>query len=73
MGPSLLDCRAEAQTPGHFNLAARIFEVEDQAFLRRFVAIDESWIMNFEPELKSQFNDWRATGSPRPKKFRRAP
>ena len=29
------------------------FEVEDEAFLRRIVAIDETWIRDFEPELKS--------------------
>ena len=42
------------------------FDVEDQALLRRTVTIDEIWIRHFEPELKSQFNEWRATGSPRP-------
>ena len=47
------------------------FYVEDQAFMRRIVAIDETWIRDFEPELKSQSNEWRATSSPRPKEFRR--
>ena len=36
------------------------------------VAIDETWVRVFEPELKSQSNDWRSPSSPRPKKFRRA-
>jgi len=36
------------------------------------VAIDETWIRDFEPELKSQSNEWRGKGSPRPKKFKRA-
>ena len=40
--------------------------------LCRTVAIDETWIRDFEPDLKLQSNDWRATGSPRPIKFRRA-
>ena len=44
------------------------FDVEDQAFLRKFVAIDETWIKDAEPELKSQSNERRATGSPRHKK-----
>jgi len=36
------------------------------------VAIDETWIQDFEPELKSQSSEWRGKGSPRPKKFKRA-
>jgi len=36
------------------------------------VAIDETWVRDFEPELKSQSNEWRSPSSPRPKKFRRA-
>ena len=35
-------------------------------------AIDEMWVRDFEPELKSQSNEWRSPSSPRPKKFRRA-
>ena len=45
------------------------FDVEDEAFLRRIVAIDETWIRDFEPEFNSQSNKWRLTGSPRKKKF----
>jgi len=30
------------------------FNVEGQAFLYLIVAIDETWVRNFEPELKSQ-------------------
>jgi len=36
------------------------------------IAIDETWIRDFEPELKSQSSKWRGKGSPRPKKFNRA-
>ncbi|KAJ4448028.1 hypothetical protein ANN_10040 [Periplaneta americana] len=45
-------------------------DVEDQAFLRRIVAIDETWIRDFESELKSQSNEWRGSAFPRPKQFR---
>ena len=45
------------------------FDVEDQAFLHRIIANDEMWIRDFEPELKSQSNEWRSTGFPRPKKI----
>ena len=31
------------------------FDVEDQEFLRIIVAIDDTWIRDFEPELKSQY------------------
>ena len=53
-------------------LLKEIFDTEDQTFFRRIVTIDETWIRYFEPELKSQSNEWKATGSYRPKKFRRA-
>jgi len=36
------------------------------------VAIDETWIRDFKPELKSRSSEWRDKGSPRPKKFKRA-
>jgi len=36
------------------------------------VAIDETWIRDFEPELQSQSSEWRGKGSPRLKKFKRA-
>jgi histone-lysine N-methyltransferase SETMAR len=41
-------------------------------FLQNVVAIDETWIRDFEPELKSQSSEWRGKGSSRPKKFKRA-
>lgn len=34
--------------------------------------IDETWVRDFEPELKSQSNEWKGPSSPRPKKCRRA-
>ena len=60
----MLDCWTEAETPG----LKEIFDVEDQALVRRIVAIDETWIRELEPELKSQSNMWRATGSARSNK-----
>jgi DNA-binding Lrp family transcriptional regulator len=35
------------------------FNVEGQAFLYRVVAIDETWVRDFETEMKSQSNEWR--------------
>jgi len=43
------------------------YNVEGQAFLYRNIAIDERWVSDFEPELKSQSNEWKSLTSPRPK------
>ena len=48
------------------------FREEGNEFLQKVVAIDETWIRDFEPELKSQSSEWRGKGSSRPKKFKRA-
>ena len=48
------------------------FNVEGQAFLYRIFSIDETWVTDFEPDLKSQSNEWRSPTSPRPINFRRA-
>jgi len=47
------------------------FEREGEDFLKRIVAIDESWVRDFEPELKSQTMQWKGKGSPRGVKYRR--
>jgi hypothetical protein len=39
--------------------------------LNRIVAIDEIWIWDFEPQLKSQSSQWKHATSPHPKKCRR--
>jgi hypothetical protein len=33
------------------------FDGEDQAFLHWIVAVDETWVRSFEPELKLQSNE----------------
>jgi hypothetical protein len=48
------------------------FLEEGNEFLQKVVAIDETWIRDFEPELKSQSIEWRGKISPRPKTFKRA-
>ena len=35
------------------------------AFLRRIIALDETWAGSYEPLLKRQSNEWRHHGSPR--------
>jgi hypothetical protein len=49
----------------------RRYEAEGEQFLSRIVAIDETWIQDFEPQLKSQSSQWKHATSPRPKKCRR--
>jgi len=69
MGPSLLDCCRETEMPGKCKLKQR-FNVEGQAFLYRIVAIDETWVRDFEPDLKLQSNEGRSPTPPCPKTFR---
>ncbi|XP_025154653.1 uncharacterized protein LOC105190474 [Harpegnathos saltator] len=47
------------------------YENEGETFLDRIIAIDETWIRDFEPELKSQSDVWKSPGSPRAQKVRR--
>ena len=47
------------------------YEAEGEKFLNRFVAIDETWLWYFEPQLKSQSSRWKHATFPHPKKCRR--
>ena len=49
------------------------FREKGNEFLQNVVAIDETWIRDFEPELKSQSSEWRGKGSSRPKKIQDDP
>jgi histone-lysine N-methyltransferase SETMAR len=49
----------------------RCYEAEGEQFFNRIVATDETWIQDFEPQLKSQSSQWEHATSPRPKKCRR--
>jgi hypothetical protein len=46
----------------------RRYEAEGDQFLKIIFAIDETWIRDFEPQLKSQSSQWKHANSPRPKK-----
>ena len=48
------------------------FREKGNVFLQKVVAIDETWIRDFEPEMKSQSSEWRGKGPPRPTKFKKA-
>ena len=43
---------------------------EGEAFIRRIVTGDETWVHHYDPENKSQSKEYRHTGSPGPKKFK---
>ena len=45
---------------------------EGDEMLQRIVAIDETWMRSFEPELKQQSSEWHTKDSPRPLNFRRS-
>jgi hypothetical protein len=47
------------------------YQREGEDFLKRIVAIDETWIRDFEPKLKSQSMQWKGKDSPRSLKYRR--
>ena len=47
------------------------YENEGECFLDRIIAIDETWVCNYEPKLKSQSNVWLEKGQKKPVKFHR--
>ena len=66
---------SEEQNCGHLEIAQQLlhrFHEEGNEFLQKVVAIDGTWIRDFEPELKSQSSEWRGKSSPRRKKFKKA-
>jgi len=65
-------CLTAEQKQKHLEIATLLkqrFNVEGQAFLYRTDTTDETWVRDFEPELKLQSNEWRSPASLRPKKF----
>ena len=47
-----------------------LYEYEGEAFLRRVITMDETWICSYTHELKRQSNEWRHIESPRTKRCR---
>ena len=43
---------------------------DDDEMLQRIIAIDETWIQSFLPELKRQSSEWHTKITPRLVKFR---
>jgi hypothetical protein len=52
----VLHCLTAEQKQKRLDIATLLkqrFDVEGQTLLRRIVAVDETWVRSFEPELKS--------------------
>ena len=62
--------QAERRLEVAIHLLSR-FDSEGQDFLLRIVAIDETWVRLYEPELKRQSAEWHTPSSRRPAKYRR--
>ena len=48
-------------------------ESKDTLFFDRIVAMDETWVHHFDPEMKSSSMQWQTPSSPTPKKARVEP
>jgi hypothetical protein len=41
---------------------------EDPEFLKTVIPGDETWVYEYDPEMKVQLSQWKHSSSPRPKK-----
>jgi hypothetical protein len=60
------------QKQKHLEIATLLkqrFNFEGRAFLYRSVAIDKTWVIDFEPKFNLQSNERISPTAPRPKKF----
>jgi len=67
--PHCLTAEEKQKCLENATLLKQRFNIEGQAFLYRIVTMDETWVRDFEPEMKSQSNEWRSPTPPCPKKF----
>ena len=62
------------QVERRLTIAAQLlycYDSEGRNFLERIVAVNETWIRSYEPELRRQSTEWHKPCSPRPAKYRR--
>ena len=50
-----------------------MFQRNSKEFLRRYVAVDETWIHYYTPETKNQSKIWTGPGESAPKKAKTVP
>ena len=66
-------CLSDDQKTDRMDIAKTLLKryiKKGEHFLNRRVAIDETWIRSYEPELKRQSSEWHTPASPRPIRFR---
>ena len=66
---------SESEKLQRVNIACKLLKrygEDGDEMLQRIVAIDETWIQSFEPELKCQSSEWHTKNSPRLVKFCRS-
>ena len=71
--PKLLTADQKRQRENMSRENLRLFEVDPDTFLKRFVTMDETWVHHFEPESKQQSKQWKHVTSPTPKKAKSVP
>jgi histone-lysine N-methyltransferase SETMAR len=69
--PHFLNADQKAERMRVARVLLRRYRKEGDRFLERIITMDETWIRDFEPELKSQSNVWASRGEKRPQKVRR--
>ena len=63
---------SESEKHQRVNIARKLLKrygEDGDEMLQRIVAINETWIRSFEPELKHQSSEWHIKNSSRPVKF----
>ena len=70
MGRKTFDLRNENAKKGKVDPSLERYNKEGEAFLERFVTVDESWVLQFDPESKVQSMKYRHKIYPSPRKFK---
>ena len=60
------------QKEHHAALANDLIQIvtNEPNFLKKFITGVESWVHNYDPEMKAQSFQWKSSGSPHPKTAR---
>ena len=70
-GATSLDVGSSGTLFGSGHSSPFTFDSEGQDFLSRIVAVDETWVRSYEPQLKRQSAKWHTQSSARTAKYRR--
>jgi len=61
----------EEQKQRRVTIFQDLLERQDE-FLGHVITGDETWVYQYNPEMKQQSAQWKTANSPRPKKFRQS-